>query len=375
MFNVLIIDDNIKRAKKAEIELKNKTKSFVTINTQISENTNDAERKLKNSKYELLIVDIKLPKKKGDSPTEINTYKLIDKISNGKLNSSETLIGITSEISEIKNYKEEFEKICSIVLDAHSFNTQWIDRIANHIKQKISFIKIKESQIKKGIITIHGIRSYGEWQKKLNENLSCTGIDEKKRFDYEIVNSLSIFSKKVAQKNIKKLEMLIKSVAEEKDKIYLFSHSFGTYITLKAVINIIDEGEKTKHNISTIIISGSVVDQSFNFDKITNSGIKIVNDCATSDYTLYLSKVFIPRLGMIGKTGINSFSNRITNRFITGGHSAFFDDDYIENFWVPIVVNDEIKDIDLRKANIFINGYLEKIISFIGNIKNIFFKL
>ncbi|MEL0625139.1 hypothetical protein V6238_18975, partial [Marinomonas arenicola] len=98
---------------------------------------------------------------------------------------------------------------------------------------------------------------YGEWQKKLHDNISCTGIDEKKRFDYEIINSLSIFSKKVDQKNIRKLEMLIKSVAEEKDEIYLFSHSYGTYITLKAVINIIEE--KTKHNISTIIISGSVV--------------------------------------------------------------------------------------------------------------------
>ncbi|MGJ8645761.1 MAG: hypothetical protein ACSHXJ_02630 [Marinomonas colpomeniae] len=367
MYKVLILDDNIPRAKKIKKEIDGKFKNCITI--LHCESINEAHKKLMYSNFELLIIDVKLPKKKGDIPNERNTFNFIKKIQRSiQLNEPENIIGITSEISEIKLYKEEFESYCSVVLNASSFENKWLDKVISNIEGKIFFSERKNHYQKKSVITVHGIRTYGEWQKNLNSLLIESGIKNPIRLDYQIYNAFTLFSKKETRKNINNLKKLILSI--DNANIYLVGHSFGSHLIVNAVKELIESGKNPP--ISAIIISGSVIKTDFNWSVLTENNIEIINDCGTNDYTLYLSEIFVPDLGMTGKIGINSTSKNIRNRFIKGGHSDFFKRNFIEDYWIPIITKDHIIDIDERKANILINGYFEKFILKISKIKKRF---
>ncbi|WP_368082954.1 hypothetical protein [Klebsiella oxytoca] len=78
--------------------------------------------------------------------------------------------------------------------------------------------------------------------------------------------------------------------------------------------------------------------------------------------------------GRIGFYGLNN--NRFVNRFFKGGHSHYFErgGSFMENYWLPLIGNPEyIEIIDKRDKTSYTNIISEKIVSFLGKVKEVIY--
>ncbi|MBD6969715.1 hypothetical protein G4170_24940, partial [Vibrio parahaemolyticus] len=200
---------------------------------------------------------------------------------------------------------------------------------------------------------VHGIRTFGSWQEFLfsevkNDN---NGKDiEHLGFKFVGIDFFTFLIPSLRKKIISRLERdLIDWLKKNKAKqIIFFSHSFGTYLTVKALENI--KSNVDLSCIKCIVLSGSVLDQDYDFSKLDHlKNITIVNDCAVNDVPLLFSEAAVLGTGMAGLTGFRGLSSsKVTNRFFRGGHSMFFNRDgiFLKKYWLPIfngevVTNDE----------------------------------
>lgn len=149
------------------------------------------------------------------------------------------------------------------------------------------------------------------------------------------------------------------------DRIDFVGHSFGTHIIAWALRGIKSD---EKLNLNTIILAGSVLKSTFNWDPITRTrSCRIINDCGSSDNVLLLSQFWVLFTGMAGRVGFITMSDHnFKNRFSNFGHSGYFinknkevDASYMRENWIPLIVgSDTIRTFDARTTISALDGLL-----------------
>ncbi|MDN5107115.1 response regulator [Aliarcobacter butzleri] len=375
---ILIIDDNKVRYEKLiyEFSLTNEYK-YMEIN---SCETSDKGRLLcKNNKFDLLILDVCLPKKIGYKADQEEGFKFLEDLHNNKKYFLPTkIIGITANINYIDEYREKFMKFTYIVYPAQINSKIWINNIINNtIKIVNSDIK-NESIIKdKIVISIHGIRTFGLWQHKLDKLFKENSATINHHiFQYNFFDILSFIFPITRYLKAKKLIDKIKYIIDTNNnkKIYIISHSFGTYIIMKLL-----EKNIFPNKIELLILSGSVLSPNYNIiEKISSNVNKIINDCGINDKVLIANRIFVLGLNDAGRRGFYGPNNeKFINRYFKGGHSLYFKNNncnksFMEENWLPYILKDKnLKVIDERNSdNIFLD-FINPLI----NILSISFKL
>jgi len=103
----------------------------------------------------------------------------------------------------------------------------------------------------------------------------------------------------------------------------------------------------------------------------------VVNDCGCNDRILLLSEALVPNTGMAGRVGFHGLNNdRFVNRFFKGGHSHYFDksDSFMEKHWLPLFSTpSSLNAIDERTDRILVSGIGEKLISLLGETKEVIY--
>ncbi|MFA7090717.1 MAG: response regulator [Arcobacteraceae bacterium] len=386
MINILIVDDNeirLSKIRKKILELDNS--KFCIIDE--ASYSNEAEELLKLKQYDLIILDVVLPKKNKDiaSPkVGLNLLKRMNKSAHGIL-LPRKIIGITGYINDISEFKEDFDSYTSNILEANISSQKWLSSIVNYIDSLINSLITSDSlSTDKLLLSFHGIRTFGLWQDKLEELVKRKANNfafEQLKYNYFTLFFFFIpYIRKRVIKELKKDFERILSQNSDK-KIYIVSHSFGTYVAVKLL-------EKTSMNmkIETLVLSGSVLPDNYNLSTILDKNVnKIINDCARNDFILILCKLFIPsfsdagRIGFIGRTNNES---EMLNRFYRGGHSVYFENSDLSNnimnkYWVPILVNDNYipqKPEEIEKPE-FLADFTETFITLISKIKNLLYIL
>jgi hypothetical protein len=199
------------------------------------------------------------------------------------------------------------------------------------------------------IITVHGIRTFGQWQNRLRILVKDANPDAEiltYRYGYFSVIAfiIPIFRWLAIRTFRRRLRQMI--AVHPGAPMSIVAHSFGTHIvshTLKSMRS--DELPA----IRALILAGSVLRPSFDFGPLIAAGkLKlVVNDCGIDDNVLLLSQFLVLFTGMAGRVGIYGFAgDQLTNRFFRGGHSLYFKpegSDDIDSFmrlrWVPILAN------------------------------------
>jgi hypothetical protein len=121
-----------------------------------------------------------------------------------------------------------------------------------------------------------------------------------------------------------------------------------------------------------MVLSGSVLPETYSWVFLAKFGIKVVNDCADRDYVLWLSKAFVVGVGMAGKAGFHCIEGGgVLNRFIVGGHSAYFEGDkHMATYWVPLVSDlNSAPVFDNRVSSFWLDGVIERVVDLLGFIK------
>lgn len=199
------------------------------------------------------------------------------------------------------------------------------------------------------IVLIHGIRDIGAWQETVSSELAADATHVAVvRYAYHPALRFLFpldLSRRPVQEVVKKLQNLRSEFRNA--KISIIAHSFGTFVVQKAL--------RSDHNIKLwkLVFCGSVADDLTDWSEFKHrigDGKRptkdfIINDCGTGDYWPVLGAAFGLRYGMAGALGFSE--DLVTNRFFrgkdgksAGGHSLYFDNDFVSTNWRPFLIDD-----------------------------------
>ncbi|NOH77795.1 response regulator [Vibrio crassostreae] len=369
MIKVLIVDDNklrIEKLKKALGKLNNQ--EYLKIDDALC--ASNAKKLMRITKYDLLVLDVVLPRRKGDTPQASEGIKTLRDIHDKDIYFSPTkVIGITAFITDMGKFSDEFHDRTSIILEATANSSSWVRRISNNVDSLIkTFISEARSQASVSLITIHGIRTTGKWQDTLEKLVKENSREvENMPLKYGFFSLISFLIPSLRNYVSKKIETKIHTVLDQSkhEKVILVAHSFGTYIAAKAL-----QSYTGRSKLELVIFAGSVLKADYDIEKIQSKTSTFINECGGRDKILMFCNMLVLGLGDAGRTGfITPQSNSFINRYYDGGHSIYLTEDSILENWIPpIISNKEIGAFDNRK-NRWYQDVSEFVIQLISRVK------
>lgn len=370
MSNFLIIEDQT--SKYNEIKATLLAINIHESNIHHANCVNDAMRLFSANIYQVVILDLNLPIFTDGKCHEDAGIKILEKLqrSPSKYNLPEKILGLTSYDNLKKNQISNFTLLS---FNIYSFDSEdWKEVLKNTIQWSGNSLLSQNKKINNNILlSIHGIRTLGTWQEKLEQR-----VLNKKDNIYEVINfRFNYFSSiQLLIPRCRKfvIDRLIIDLVEINNKnpncqISIICHSFGTYALVKALENL---PISCNFNIKNLILVSSVMKSTYDFSLIkTKFNIeKIICECGFNDNVLILSYLFCHDMGMAGRTGF--IGDSILNRFYKGGHSFFNrNENFIDEHWIPILDNRIIKT-DERNF-----GFFRENIEIIINFKPLFLSI
>jgi len=337
---VLLVDDNEPRAEKLRawmIKL-----GIANENIQTTDNTSAARALLTRNYFDVLLLDVVVPKRHKEQARWMHGIELLSYVaSSARARKPEKIIGITAHTEDISAFRGEFENHCLSVIEIKDNAGEWQARLSSAFNYtRSSKIARTHAQDDLEAITVHGIRTFGQWQERLKRIVQTEAeyINfHTYKYGYFAVLFFAIpyFQNKEVTKLQESLNQLFKS--QPNKKFIIFAHSFGTFLIAKALAKISAKG--TPLNIKTVVLSGSVLKSNFDWSFLYNhSELLLINECGNGDGILCLSEAFIPMTGMAGRTGFYGLSSdSFVNRFYSGGHSLYFNgDEFMKTNWLPL---------------------------------------
>jgi tetratricopeptide (TPR) repeat protein len=211
--------------------------------------------------------------------------------------------------------------------------------------------------VKHLVISVHGIRTFGNWQERLEAMLrQHDPSPELKVINYKygyfsIFAFMMPFLRGLVVRSFRK-SLIREATSQNWDRIDLVGHSFGTHIIAWAIYGI---DSVKRPQVNTIVLAGSVLKTNFPWQVLIGHGVgRVVNDCGTKDAILVLNQIVVLGTGMAGRLGFTGGVGRVfRNRFFAFGHSGYFltagdpDDSFMQRYWLPLLTSDtepELKD-------------------------------
>ncbi len=209
------------------------------------------------------------------------------------------------------------------------------------------------------VISVHGIRTFGGWQERLEAMLRQQDPSPELKvinYKYGYFSILAFLVPVLRGLVVGRFRRFFvrTAVAQEWDRIDLVGHSFGTHIIAWGLYGI--DGAK-RPSVNTILFAGSVLKTNFPWQVLIGRSVKrVVNDCGIRDAILILNQIVILGTGMAGRLGFNGgVGQSLRNRFFDCGHSGYFltagdpDDAFMRRYWLPLLTSDaEPELVDLR---------------------------
>lgn len=203
------------------------------------------------------------------------------------------------------------------------------------------------------VITVHGIRTYGNWQDELKRLLEeAEPRISVVNYQYGYYSSLAFLVpplRWLVARRFRRFALREIESAPENARIDVVAHSFGTYLVASALGSILQ-----RRRVHTLIFAGSVLRPSFPWYKFLHSGRlgRVVNECGCDDSVLLLCQSVALMMGMAGRVGFHGMvSGQFMNRFHRGGHGGYFDaaKRFMSENWVPLLTREaSIPPIDQR---------------------------
>ena len=354
MLKILLVDDSLARTELIKNTLDSlddsKHLKFVSCDSA------DSARELLTDEFDLLILDILIPKKSKSTPQSLHSVNLLSDINNPRKPyiRPRLTIGLTADIAELKTYKASFLEHASIVLDGQVNSQDWIENLKIQITSLLA-TQQKKSQVHtdKILVSIHGIRTYGQWQYNLSKEMKKYSRNlESYEVKYGFFDILSFSVPWLRNRKIKQISARVESIlaGNADKKIFLVAHSFGTLIVSNALRG------APKDSIEVVLLCGSPISHGQDIDHIISASKMTVNECGNRDFILVLARILIMGLGDAGRIGFSrENSSKFMNRFFSGGHSLYFRNydaqySFYEKFWLPILTtNERPEHFDSRK--------------------------
>jgi hypothetical protein len=363
----LIADDNLKRSKYLAEYIKT-TYPVSDAQIDIIDSVRGAIRLLKDNEYSIVFLDLILKEYSDGTELDNNAgLTLLNYLKNGKVRQPKRIIGYSANQFR-SDVSQQFIEFGFSFIRADDTDFSWIQEISGQIEFVINPIinsDILPPPLK--IITLHGIRSYGQWQERL-EGLIKSDINSQNVSFYHFKNPMfstlrfitPFFRRRVIESFIRDMRSCVKG--NEQENYIFYAHSFGTYVLYKSLLS--GQLDYLSNGLKYIVLSGSVLEQSTDLSILVDKfGCRVVNEVGVDDLVLLLSDAAVPGCGKAGQVGfVGLHGDGLVTRTFNGGHSLYFDgDNFMRNYWVPLIHDVEIQSEDVvnrRKSIVVIRTLL-----------------
>ena len=205
---------------------------------------------------------------------------------------------------------------------------------------------------KRVIVTVHGIRTFGQWQVRLHNLIKAADPDTVVvAYEYGYFSVLAFIIPMFRWLAVRAFRRRARSLTKDypEARFSFVAHSFGTHIVAYGLRSLGREAP----GIDTIVLCGSVLRSQFDWDKFLARvpARRVVNDCGVNDSVLVLSQLVVLFTGMAGRVGFYGFSGgNVFNRFFAGGHSHYFQptgsdpDAFMRQNWLKLLTTQENVD-------------------------------
>jgi pimeloyl-ACP methyl ester carboxylesterase/nucleotide-binding universal stress UspA family protein len=189
------------------------------------------------------------------------------------------------------------------------------------------------------IILVHGIRTRAEWQGRIRHLIEQGGetIVEPIGYGYfDVLRFLCPFWTRRSPIEVvtRKIRDALKLHRGQFDELIIVAHSFGTYI----VGGILEENPDIR--LDRVLLCGSVLKQTFRWDKLPNRPNAVLNEAGSRDIWPILAKSCTWGYGSTGTFGFQTPGVR--DRFHNLAHSDYFKSGFAEEFWIPWILTGQV---------------------------------
>lgn len=218
----------------------------------------------------------------------------------------------------------------------YSFSKDTKELLRNKIQSSTKNYPLNKTQL---VLLVHGIRTEAEWQGMVKAKMQRDELTHVEPIKYGYFDAIRFWCPLWRKKPIKEVLYKIQhAIFEHKDsEVIIIAHSFGTY----AITKIMEENPSIRP--ARIIYCGSIVKRNFRWDKLARCP-KIINDCGSRDIWPIRATFFSWGYGPTGTFGFG-FPG-IEDRFHDFEHSDYFNETFIDNFWIPWVHDNRLMKSD-----------------------------
>lgn len=185
------------------------------------------------------------------------------------------------------------------------------------------------------VISVHGIRTRGKWQKDLVPLLGDEGYISHP-FDYGYFGVLPFLLRSARRRKIDAFRDELAEANRKYERCHIIAHSFGTYIVARALE--INPDLRCDH----FILCGSIIRRDFPWELVAKRGQvrRVLNDYGRLDVWSRLVGWWVPDAGSSGRDGFEPLADSeflIQREHREFRHSDYFFDLNYEKRWIPFI--------------------------------------
>lgn len=192
------------------------------------------------------------------------------------------------------------------------------------------------SELKTTVISLHGIRTRGQWQKDLQAALEDGGFHHR-ALDFGFFRAISLINPWARERKVRWfLEQYTQIRATTKGPISIIAHSFGSYIVATAM------RKYRQIEFDRIILCGSIVPVNYDWDSVIHKrgqAKDVLNQYGKQDIWVRLAEWAVATAGPSGYQGFGNVANGrvVQQAFLDYAHSEYFFDLNFRDNWVPFL--------------------------------------
>lgn len=182
------------------------------------------------------------------------------------------------------------------------------------------------------VLSLHGIRTRGAWQKELTEAFAGAGLDYV-ALDYEYYGFMNFIRPSRRKKQMTWFLQEYTRVAQDRTPS-IIAHSFGTYLVARAM------QKYAQVKFERIIFCGSIVQRGYPWStRYKNGQFKaLLNDYGRRDIPAWLAAFIVYDVGPSGVFGFTDKCSAIVQREHSEfGHSDHFYALNYKEVWIPFL--------------------------------------
>ena len=205
------------------------------------------------------------------------------------------------------------------------------------------------------VVTLHGIRTRGQWQKQVTPYLARHGLIPF-HLDYGFFGVLSFILPWTRANRVQWLRGELRDLMDRTGakRVSVIAHSFGTWLALEAL-----EAENGNLRFDRVVLTGSIVRRDFPWAQTIRRkrwAQAVRNERAEADWVVRAAELFArlagpiaPRAGASGALGFDAAPGVVQQHTVAGGHSEVLN---ISNYekWARFIAYPRLPDDHLRRV-------------------------